>query len=97
MAHSLAKAFGDTHFIWVGPLLSLVQSYMNMILLFRVGTLIYKDSKMAELAAYLYIASHSVLYQITFYSENTFLLFTLLGFYAMYAGKKINQKNSITA
>ena len=62
-----------------------------MILIYRVGILIYKDAKMAELAAYLYIASHSVLYQITFYSENTFLMFTLLGFYAMYVGRRVVQ------
>lgn len=48
--------------------------------------MVYKDAKMAELAAYLYIASHSVLYQTTFYSENTFLMFTLIGFYALYSG-----------
>ena len=93
IANSIATAFGDDHFIYVGPLLSLIQSYLNTILLYRVGVLVYKDSKMAELAAYLYIASHSVLYQITFYSENTFLLFTLLGFYAMYAGKRISQSS----
>lgn len=58
-------------------------------LLYRVGTLIYKDARMAELAAYLYIVSHSVLYQSTLYSENTFLMFTLLGFYVLAAGSKI--------
>lgn len=91
MAHSVATLVGDLHYIWVGPLLSLAQSYINMLLLYRVGILIYKDAKMAELAAYLYIASHSVLYQITFYSENSFLMFTLLGFYAMYVGKRVVQ------
>ena len=91
MAYSLATIVGDEHYIWVGPMLSLVQSWVNTMLLYRVGVLVYKDAKMAELASYLYIASHSVLYQITFYSENTFLMFTLLGFYAMYASKKVVQ------
>ena len=58
-------------------------------LLYRVGILIYKDARMAELAAYLYIVSHSVLYQSTLYSENTFLMFTLLCFYVLAAGSKI--------
>ena len=62
MAHSIATQVGDVHYIWVGPLLSLAQSFTNMILLYRVGILIYDDAKMAELAAYSYIASHSVLY-----------------------------------
>jgi len=84
MMHSVATLLGDYHFVWVGAIGALLQSYINTILLYRVGTLIYKDAKMAELSAYLYIASHSVLYQMTFYSENTFLMFTLLGFYAMY-------------
>ena len=86
MMHSVATALGDTHFMWVGPIGALLQSLINTILLYRIGTLIYKDAKMAELSAYLYIASHSVLYQMTFYSENTFLMFTLLGFQAMYGG-----------
>ena len=84
--HSVATALGDTHFMWVGPIGALLQSLINTILLYRIGTLIYKDAKMAELSAYLYIASHSILYQMTFYSENTFLMFTLLGFQAMYGG-----------
>ena len=54
---------------------------INTILLYRVGSLLYKDMRMAEMAAYLYIVSHSVLYQITYYSENSFLMFTLLGLY----------------
>ncbi len=54
--------------------------------MYRVGALIYEDKRMAELAAYFYIVSFSVLYQVTFYSENTFLMFTLLGFYVIYAG-----------
>ena len=62
MAYSIATRVGDEHYIWVGPILSLVQSWMNTMLLYRVGVLVYKDAKMAELAAYLYIASHSVLY-----------------------------------
>jgi hypothetical protein len=80
MMHIVATVFGDSHFLWVGPIGALLQSFINTILLYRIGTIIYKDAKMAELSAYLYIANHSVLYQMTFYSENTFLMFTLLGF-----------------
>jgi len=35
---------------------------LNTLLLYRVGVLAYQHKKTAELAAYLYIASHSVLY-----------------------------------
>ena len=77
---------GDASLAYVTPLMSVVQTALNTILLYRVGVLTYDDAKMAEVAGYLYILSHSALYQIAFYSENTFLLFTLLGLYILHAG-----------
>ena len=88
MMHHVAKIVNDEYFIWVGLFGSLLASFINTILLYRVGRLVYGDAKMAELASYLYIVSHSVFYQVTFYSENTFLMFTLLGIYALYMGGK---------
>lgn len=62
MANKLGKMMGDEHLVAAGLMLGLVQSYLNMLLLYRVGLLVYKEQKVAELAAYLYIASFSVLY-----------------------------------
>lgn len=62
MANTLANLIGDNHFVWTGLALGLIQSFTNTILLYRVGALLYKDRRMAELAAYLYIASFSALY-----------------------------------
>ena len=94
IAHSFATVIGDEHLIFSGLLLGLLQSYLNTILIFRVGKDIYADHKTAELAAYLYIASHSALYQITFYSENTFLMFSLFGFLIIYSTPAVTQTQS---
>lgn len=56
-------------------------SYINMILIFRVGKKVFLNEDIAELASYLYTLSLSLVYQLSFYSENTFVLFSLLGFY----------------
>ena len=89
IAYQFAKLFGDEHLMYVGLVLSLLQSYVNTLLIYRIGVLMYGKRDLAELAAYLYIASHSVLYQITFYSENTFLMCTLLGFYFIYKSQPV--------
>jgi len=68
---SLATAF----------LLQLAVSYVNMLLIFRVGDRVFNNKQIAELSAYLYIFSFSIVYQVSFYSENTFVCFSLLGFY----------------
>ena len=93
MTHSIAAVLGDDSFVWTGLCLGLAQSYLNMLLLYRLALLLYKDRKVAELSAYLYVASFSALYQITLYSENTFLLFTQLGLLVIYAGRSIKQAN----
>ena len=43
------------------------------------------------MAAYLFIFSHSMLYQITLYSENTFLFLTLLGLLFLYSEDRSKQ------
>jgi Gpi18-like mannosyltransferase len=53
----------------------------NGLLILHVGASLFGDLKMAKTAAYLYILSHSVVYQVSFYSENTFVFFTLIGLY----------------
>ena len=58
-----------------------VISFINMILIFRVGKKLFMNEDIAELASYLYAFSLSLVYQLSFYSENTFVLFSLLGFY----------------
>jgi len=45
------------------------------------------DVAICEVAAYLYIVSHQMLIQISFYSENLFLLLSLLGLYLIYSGE----------
>jgi Gpi18-like mannosyltransferase len=52
-----------------------------MILIFRVGKKAFSNEDIAELASYLYVFSLSMVYQLSFYSENTFVFFSLLGFY----------------
>ena len=93
--NTMAQFSHDDYFIWVGPLGALFQSFLNTILIYRVGVMIYGDKSMAELAAYLYIASHSVLYQITFYSENSFLLLTLIGLYVLYSGASKQENRAL--
>ena len=72
-------------------LLQLVLSYFNTILIFRVGKKAFGDTprrrKVAEIAAYLYIVSHSTVYQMSFYSENLFLFCTLAGLYVIYQAR----------
>ena len=60
-----------------------------MILIYRVGDKVFKNKQIAELSAYLYVFSFSIVYQVSFYSENTFVCFSLLGFY--FLGKKSHQ------
>jgi Gpi18-like mannosyltransferase len=67
----------------------LVMGYINMLLIYRVGGKVFEDVAIAELAAYLYIFSFSIVYQVSFYSENTFVFFSLLGFY--FIGQKSHQ------
>jgi len=59
----------------------LLISYVNMILIYRVGRTLFKNEEIAESAGHLYAFSFSIVYQISFYSENTFVLFSLLGFF----------------
>ena len=61
-AHYLAKLIGDEHMIVSGLLLGLLLSYLNTLAIYRVGRMMYGDSRLGELAAYLYIASHCTLY-----------------------------------
>ena len=89
--HYFARLFGDHHLIFTTLALSAIQSFVNTILIYRVGKLIYKDRWTAELAAYLYIASFSVVYQITLYSENMFLMCTLLGLLVIHKAKPVTQ------
>ena len=60
--HYMAKILGDAHLGLTTVTLGVIQSFANTILIYRVGKLIYKDKWMAEVAAYLYIASFSALY-----------------------------------
>ena len=71
-----------------GFLMQLLFSYLNTILLYKVGMKVTKSAVTAEASAYLYLISHSMLYQVALYSENLFLLLTLLGMHAMYKIKE---------
>jgi hypothetical protein len=62
-----------------GFLVQQMISLTNALLIFHIGLRWNNDLKMAKTAAYLYILS--IVYQVSFYSENTFVLFTLLGLY----------------
>lgn len=76
----------------VGFWMQIVLSYMNTLMLYRLGKRVFGEradaDRIAELSARFYLASHSCVYQIAFYSENTFLFLSLLGLTVMYAGKQ---------
>lgn len=61
-------------------------------MLYRLGKRVFGEradaDRIAELSARFYLASHSVVYQVAFYSENTFLFLSLAGLSIMYAGLK---------
>ena len=71
--------------LYVNFFYQLVISYANTILIYRIGILIFNKARVAEVAAYFHVFGHSTLYQMSFYSENTFLFFSLLGFYFLYS------------
>ena len=72
--------------MYVNFLYQLFVSYLNTILIYRVGILVFSKARVAEIAAYFYIFNHSMVYQMSFYSENTFLFFSLLGMVFIYSG-----------
>jgi len=59
-----------------------------MILIYIIGRC-YLSERVARVSAYFYIFSHSTVYQVSMYSENTYVLFQLLGFYIISHDEKV--------
>lgn len=62
--------------------------WLNTLLIYKVGTKIFDKERISEVASYMYIISHSMVYQISMYTENLFLFFSLMGLYFIYRCKK---------
>lgn len=72
--------------LFMGFFVNLLIGWANTILLYRSGDKFFGDSNIAQLSAYLYILSGSLVYHVSMYSENTFLFFGLLGLYTINGG-----------
>jgi phosphatidylinositol glycan class V len=73
----------------VGFWLQVALSYLNTILLYRVGKKVFgsfhEADKLALMSARFYFVGHSAVYQVAFYSENLFLFLSLLGLAVVYS------------
>ena len=78
IVNRLGSLFGDQSLLIVNFFYQLLISYLNTILIYRVGIRIFDKARVAEVAAYFHVFGHSTIYQMSFYSENTFLFFSLL-------------------
>lgn len=91
LASSIANLLGTPDILLIGFWLQLMLSFANTLLIFRVGRRVFSDvhgaERIAELASRFYIFSHSTVYQVAFYSENTFLFLSLVGLAIIYSGK----------
>lgn len=92
LLNGLSTLLHDELMLFVPSGYQLLISYCNTLLLSKVAHCVFAHlppkprHKLATLSAYLYICSHSLLYQMSpFYSENTFLFTTLLALRTLYS------------
>lgn len=69
----------EENMLVVGFLINMLIGWANTIMLYRTGEKFFGDDNMAQISAYLYVLSGSLVYHVSLYSENIFLFFALLG------------------
>lgn len=70
----------------MGFLVNLLIGWANTILLYKSANKFFGNNNIAQISAYLYILSGSLVYHVSMYSESTFLFFGLLGLYTIDGG-----------
>jgi len=88
---TMANFIDAQNLAYIGLFLQLFLSFLNTLMIYRVGKSVFgkipEAERIAELSARFYVVSHSAVYQVAFYSENLFLFLSLFGLSIIYSGK----------